>query len=587
MEDEILICYGGEVKALPDGKLGGHLVRFGTPQDPDLVGDYFDATTDFGAFEKTDVYYQHGLDPVIKKRTLGRGDLKKDDVGVWVEAQLNLRDEYEKQIYELAKMGKLGWSSGTAAHLVEREQVGKAWHIKVWKLGLDASLTPTPAEPRNAVIALKSLMAELPKPQANAEGGTDSAANAEPKQFAPEDKPNENKGEVKMDENKTQTPQPEPQTNAIESVVAELKAMRDEIKAMRDAPPANAGGTKAPAHNKIPLGDDAFKAFRHFVRTGDASGIRTGEAYEQFMKTDYHLLESTQYQGQEAVPTEVVARIVEFRNQFSVTRAAGAEVLPVGTNAIVLPVEKANPQQFGITTIDGSNNFTTLTQQPIDKISATIYDFTYNVPIGFTLLEDAVFDVEAWLARYVGRGLGLTENQYFLVGTGSSQPQGAVTGSTKGVDAASASALTAAEIVKLYYSVPAEYRDRVAWVMTGATEATLRQLALSTTFPFVGTGGMYGGVGNGAQANGAGWLVAVNSAVFNSSAMDSIAASKKPVLVGNFEAGYVIFERKGLTVLRDPYSEAGKGIVNLWWHCRQTGGVKNAQALYHILTPTA
>jgi HK97 family phage major capsid protein len=39
---------------------------------------------------------------------------------------------------------------------VEREQVGKAWHIKTWFVG-EASLTPTPAEPRNGVMALKSL----------------------------------------------------------------------------------------------------------------------------------------------------------------------------------------------------------------------------------------------------------------------------------------------------------------------------------------------------------------------------------------------------------------------------------------------
>ena len=43
-------------------------------------------------------------------------------MGVWVEGILNMRDDYEKALYNLAKQGKLGWSSGTASHLVEREK---------------------------------------------------------------------------------------------------------------------------------------------------------------------------------------------------------------------------------------------------------------------------------------------------------------------------------------------------------------------------------------------------------------------------------------------------------------------------------
>jgi HK97 family phage major capsid protein len=78
------------------------------------------------------------------------------DVGVWVETQLEMRDEYEKRLMELAAAGKLGWSSGAAGHLVEREQVGKSYHIKSWPIA-EASLTPTPAEPRNTVISVKSL----------------------------------------------------------------------------------------------------------------------------------------------------------------------------------------------------------------------------------------------------------------------------------------------------------------------------------------------------------------------------------------------------------------------------------------------
>ena len=96
------------------------------------------------------------MDASLGLRRLGKADLRTDDAGVWAETQLALRDAYERRIYGLAEAGKLGWSSGTAAHLVKREPVGGAMKIMHWPLGLDASLTPTPAEPRNTVVALKA-----------------------------------------------------------------------------------------------------------------------------------------------------------------------------------------------------------------------------------------------------------------------------------------------------------------------------------------------------------------------------------------------------------------------------------------------
>jgi hypothetical protein len=124
--DKSLVTFGGEVKALGEGKLGGYLVRFTTARDPDLTGDFFTATTNYGVHKSAPVLYQHGMDSKLKGRVIGNGTLTPDNVGVWIEAQLELRDEYEKAIYELAQAGKLGWSSGTASHLVEREPHGKA-----------------------------------------------------------------------------------------------------------------------------------------------------------------------------------------------------------------------------------------------------------------------------------------------------------------------------------------------------------------------------------------------------------------------------------------------------------------------------
>jgi len=159
-EDDELVFYGEPIKALGDGKLGGYLVRFSGDSEPDLTGEYFTKETDFGDATTSPVYYQHGMDPVIKKRKLSKAELSMDDFGVWAETQLNMRDEYEKFIYQMAEKGQQGWSSGTASHLIEREKKGNAIWLRSWPLGLDASITPTPAEPRNGVIPLKSINVE-------------------------------------------------------------------------------------------------------------------------------------------------------------------------------------------------------------------------------------------------------------------------------------------------------------------------------------------------------------------------------------------------------------------------------------------
>jgi len=152
-----LIAYGSEVKALDNGKLGGYLVLFGDKNTPDLEGDFFTKDTNFGPHSKTLVWYDHCFDPVMSDRLLdSEATLQVKDAGVWVEAQLKMRDEYEKAIFEMAQANVLGWSSGTASHLVRRTSVEKAKSIDSWPLGLDASITPCPAEPRTRVFPIKS-----------------------------------------------------------------------------------------------------------------------------------------------------------------------------------------------------------------------------------------------------------------------------------------------------------------------------------------------------------------------------------------------------------------------------------------------
>lgn len=170
--DEVIVNFGGELKALDNGHFGGYLVRFSDAQSPDLAGDYFTKETDFGISDgaKTPVYFHHRQplktrddQSIVIKAKIGEATLSIDDEGVLVDAIIFNREKYEKAISKAGRARKadggayLGWSSGTAPHLCDREKKGGANFIKFWQLGADASLTPTPCEPVNDVVPLKAL----------------------------------------------------------------------------------------------------------------------------------------------------------------------------------------------------------------------------------------------------------------------------------------------------------------------------------------------------------------------------------------------------------------------------------------------
>jgi hypothetical protein len=156
---DTLAFQGGAVKAMGGGKVGGYLVLFSTAEDPDLQGDYFTKATELfvDSGESRPILYRHGVHPVIKSRKLGKAKLTIDEVGVFVEGELELRDKYEKAIYALAEKGKLGWSSGSMAHLVSKTATGKSFEITSWPIG-EASLTPAPVEGRTRAMPLKDIV---------------------------------------------------------------------------------------------------------------------------------------------------------------------------------------------------------------------------------------------------------------------------------------------------------------------------------------------------------------------------------------------------------------------------------------------
>ncbi len=154
---------GAAVKAVGrSGLVEGYLVKFGGSGDLSKYRDIFLKSTDFGRRRTSDAYVHHRALPGLGERQLKNDALlEPDDIGVFCKLLLDISDAYEAALYKLVQAGKLGWSSGTAAHLVVRHPVGDGTHkIARWPLGLDASLTPSPAGGMGtqASAAMKSLL---------------------------------------------------------------------------------------------------------------------------------------------------------------------------------------------------------------------------------------------------------------------------------------------------------------------------------------------------------------------------------------------------------------------------------------------
>ena len=415
-----LIYFGSEVKALGDGKVGGYLVRHTTPNDPDLTSDFFDAQSDIPAPDVLPVLYQHGFDKTLGKRIIGKGKTGRDDIGVWIEAQLNLRDEYEKAIYEMAEKGKLGWSSGALAHLVEREPVGKSFHIKTWFVG-EASLTPTPAEPRNSVLPIKSL---FPPAEAVSEQGETSTKHSQENPI--------------MDEKDIQAIVERAVAGAVtQTAEAVSKATAAVVDAKLDAFKSSLPEVKAGYHLEV-IEDEADKAAREnpFKSIGEYF-MAVKNAAVSPMETDKRLLpfkaplganEAIPSQGGFLVPQQVAAGVFERMYRTGTLLSMVTRDPVQGNNLRINAVDetsRATGSRFG--GLQGywleESGSITATKPRFSAIDLKLKKVAALAYATDEVLEDVNF-MSSWLSRTVPEELRFLTEDAIYNGDGTGKPLG-------------------------------------------------------------------------------------------------------------------------------------------------------------------
>ena len=199
------------------------------------------------------------------------------------------------------------------------------------------------------------------------------------------------------------------------------------------------------------------------------------------------------------------------------------------------------------------------------------------------MLDDAMFDVEKWLAHEIATEFARAEGKAFVSGTGVNQPLGFLTsptaatadgvrpmGTLQFLATGSAGAFPgtnpADKLIDLVQTLRSPYRQGAVFVMNSATAAVIRKFK-TTDGAFLFQPSLTAGMP----------ATLLGYPLIEAEDMPDVAANSLSIAFGNFKAGYVIAERAATTILRDPFTH--KPYVHFYATKRVGGQVVNSEAI--------
>ena len=180
------------------------------------------------------------------------------------------------------------------------------------------------------------------------------------------------------------------------------------------------------------------------------------------------------------------------------------------------------------------------------------HKLTALIKISEELLNDSAFDLEEYFQKEFTKRILNAEEVAFITGDGNGKPTGlldADTGAEVGVTAASATEITADDVINLYYSLRAPYRSKAVWLLNDSTVNALRLLKDKN--------GQY--LWQGSLKEGTPDML-MGRPVYTSTAFPSIGAGQKAIAFGDLSY-YWIGDREGITFRRLNELYAAKGQV--------------------------
>ncbi len=265
------------------------------------------------------------------------------------------------------------------------------------------------------------------------------------------------------------------------------------------------------------------KAFWNAMRT------RAGEGLDPNVKNALQI--GTDSEGGYLVPDEYERTLVEALEEENIFRRI-ANVITTASGDRKIPVVATKGTASWVdeegTIPESDDSFT--------QVSIGAYKLATLIKVSEELLNDSVFDLEAYISREFARRIGNKEEEAFFTGDGSGKPTGilATTGGAQvGVTTAGAAAITMDEVLDLFYSLKAPYRNRAVFVMNDSTVKAIRKLKDGQ--------GMYLWQPS-VQAGTPDTIL--NRPVYTSAYMPAIAASAKTIVFGDF-GYYWVADRQG------------------------------------------
>ena len=537
-------------------------VPFGGPIDGrDLDGEAFTPETDIWlkVGDKVNLTYYHGFDPdtIGKKQKIpaliGRATyVGADERGHWFEPVLDSEEPLAQRLMK-ADITELRASSGAINHLVRKDAGGL---ISVWPVGelalFDINEWRLPANDFAVIEAKTEKIAEaIPEAEESAVDAVEESVEADNKSISIIPMEENTMDEEKIVKEEVKAEKPEVDIKAEleslkKSIIDELKAAPGEVKGV----PTVKNAKESPSFIKAMLAWAQGDNPRGF----NGNDLELKGAWQG----------QTDNEGGYAVPDDFYNRIVEQRQELSFVRKAPVTRLVTNHDRILIPTEATAGTKLVVTAEEAAYN----ENEPVfGQVALTIHKFTKMIKVSEEMLDGDAVGLEAYIASVVARASAASENYYCAIGTGTGMPQGIVAGATaSGITTASATAITAAELISAMGTVESPYHNSSSgFLMKGATKFYLQGLT-GNPFQFINTpaGGDF-----------------MSYPAYIAPDMDGLTASGKSVIFGDFSM-YAFAEREGVTLSRNPYLYQANGQVGLFVKQRFGGAVLQTLAFKYL-----
>jgi HK97 family phage major capsid protein len=198
-----------------------------------------------------------------------------------------------------------------------------------------------------------------------------------------------------------------------------------------------------------------------------------------------------------------------------------------------------------------------------------------------TLLEDAAVNIDEWVAEEVRIAFAEQENTAFVSGDGSNKPKGFLSYTTvaeaswawskigylaTGVDGGFPVSDPADTLIDMIYTLKSAYRGNAHWVMNRGTQGEIRKIK-------DGDGNYIWRPGDAAGQN----ATLMGFPIAETEDMPEIDEDSFSIAFGDFGRGYLVVDRIGIRILRDPFS--AKPYVLFYTTKRVGGGVQDFNAI--------